>query len=103
MISKSLAEKMKNDNTTIMSSLAIKLSTDASGRPNGYKVVSVDNGSLAQKLGIRADDVLQEVNGYKLKTAEDTKKAHDALKNASTFEVKVLRQGKVETLRYEIR
>ena len=103
VISKSLAEQMKNDNTTIMSSLAIKLSTDTSGRPNGYKVVSVDNGSLAQKLGIRADDVLQEVNGYELKTAEDTKKAHDALKNASKLEVKVLRQGKVETLRYEIR
>lgn len=103
VISKSLAEKMKNDNTTIMSSVAIKLSTDTSGRPNGYKVVSVDNGSLAQKLGIRAEDVLQEVNGYALNTAEDTKKAGDALKNASTFDVKVLRQGKVETLRYEIR
>ncbi|MGD0233853.1 MAG: type II secretion system protein N [Syntrophorhabdales bacterium] len=103
VISKSLAEKMKNDNTTIMSSVAIKLSTDTSGRPNGYKVVSVDNGGLAQKLGIRAEDVLQEVNGYGLNTTEDTKKAHDALKNASRFEVKVLRQGKVETLRYEIR
>ena len=38
-----------------------------------------------------------------LKTPEDTKKAQDALKNASRFEIKVLRQGKVETLRYEIR
>ena len=103
VISRSLAEQIKNDNTTVMSSVAVKPSTDASGRPNGYKVVSVDNGSLAQKLGVKADDVLQEVNGYELKTAEDTKKAQDALKNSSKFEVKVLRQGKVETLRYEIR
>jgi type II secretory pathway component PulC len=103
VIAKSLAEKMKNDNTSIISSIAIKLSTDASGKPNGYKVASVENGSLAQKLGIMTDDVLQEVNGYQLKTAEDTKKAQDALKSASRFEVKVLRQGKPETLRYEIR
>ncbi|HME44615.1 MAG TPA: type II secretion system protein N [Syntrophorhabdales bacterium] len=103
VIPKSLAEKMRSDNTTIMSSLSVKPSTDTAGRPNGYKVVSVDSGSLAQKLGIRADDVLQEVNGYELKTAEDTKKAHDALKNVSKFEIKVLRQGKVETLSYEIR
>jgi len=103
VISKSLAEKMKNENTTIMSSLAIKLSADASGKSNGYKVVSVDNGSLAQKLGIMPDDVLQEVNGYQLKATEDTKKVQDALKNALKYDVKVLRQGKVETLRYEIR
>jgi type II secretion system protein C len=103
VISKSLADKMKNDNTMILSSVAIKLSTDATGRPNGYKVVSVDKGSLAQKLGIMPDDILQEVNGYQLKTSEDTKKAHDALRNASKFEVKLLRRGKVETLRYEIR
>jgi type II secretion system protein C len=103
VIARSLADQMRKDNTTIMSSIAVKLSTDASGRPNGYKVVSVDSGSLAQKLGIKADDVLQTVNGYELRTAEDTKKAQDALKNASKFEVKVLRQGKVETLRYEIR
>lgn len=103
VISKSLADKMKNDNTMIMSSLAIKLSTDSAGKPNGYKVVGVDKGSLAQTLGIMPDDVLQEVNGYQLKTSEDLKKAHDGLKNASRFEVKVLRRGKVETLRYEIR
>ena len=103
VIAKSLADKMKNDNTMILSSLAIKLSTDAAGKPNGYKVVSVDNGSLAQKLGIMPNDVLQEVNGYQLKTPEDTGKAQNALKNASKFEVKVLRRGKVETLRYEIR
>ena len=103
VISKTLADKMKNENATIMSSLAIKLSADASGKPNGYKVASVENGSLAQKLGIMPDDVLQEVNGYQLKTTEDTKKLQDALKNASKYDVKVLRQGKVETLRYEIR
>jgi type II secretory pathway component PulC len=103
VVSKSLAQKMKNDTSIILSSVAIKLATDAAGRPNGYKVVSVENGGLAQKLGIMADDVLQEVNGYQLRTTDDTQKAHKALTDASKLEVKVLRRGKVETLRYEIR
>lgn len=103
VISKSLANRIKSDNTIVMSSLAIKLSTDAAGKPNGYKVASVDKGSLASKLGIMQDDVLQEVNGFQLKTTEDAKKAHEMLRNTSNLEVKVLRRGKVETLRYEIR
>jgi type II secretion system protein C len=103
VLSKSLADRIKSDNTVVMSSLAIKLSTDAAGKANGYKVVSVDKGSLANKLGIMQDDVLQEVNGFQLKNAEDAKKAHETLRNASKLEVKVLRRGKVETLRYEIR
>ena len=103
VLSKSLADRIKSDNTVVMSSIAIKLSTDAAGKANGYKVVSVDKGSLANKLGIMQDDVLQEVNGFQLKNAEDAKKAHETLRNASKLEVKVLRRGKVETLRYEIR
>jgi type II secretion system protein C len=102
MVSKSLAEKIRHDNT-IMSSIALKISADSSGKPNGYKVVSVDNGSLAQKLGVQPDDVVQEVNGHQLRTAEDTKSAHEALKSATKFEIKVLRQGRMESLRYEIR
>jgi len=103
VLSKSLADRIKNDNAVVMSSLAVKVSIDAAGKPNGYKVASVDKGSLASKLGIMQDDVLQEVNGFSLKTAEDARKAHETLKNSTRFEVKVLRRGKVETLRYEIR
>lgn len=103
VLSKSLADRIKSDNTIVMSSMAIKVSTDGAGKSNGYKVVSIDKGSLADKLGIMQDDVLQEVNGFQLSNAEDTKKAHETLRNASKLEVKVLRRGKVETLRYEIR
>jgi S1-C subfamily serine protease len=103
VLSKSLVDSIRTDSTVLMSSLAVKLSIDTAGKPNGYKVVSVDKGSLASKLGIMQEDVLQEVNGFSLKTAEDARKAHETLKNSSRFEVKVLRRGKVETLRYEIR
>jgi type II secretory pathway component PulC len=97
LISKSLAEKLKVDNNVIMSSIAVKAAAD------GLKVVAVDKGSIAQKMGIAADDTLQEVNGHRLSSTGDMNKVYEALKNATRFEVKVMRRGKEETLRYEIR
>jgi general secretion pathway protein C len=96
-ISKSLAERLKADNTLIMSAVAVKPS------PEGVKVVAVDKGSVAQRMGIAPDDTLQEVNGHKLGSTEDMSMVYESLKNATDFEVKVLRGGKPETLRYQIR
>ena len=96
-ISKSLAERLKADNTMIMSAVAVKPS------PEGVKVVAVDKGSIAQQMGIAPNDTLQEVNGHKLTSTEDMSTVYESLKNATDFEVKVLRGGKYETLRYQIR
>jgi type II secretion system protein C len=103
LISKSLADKMKTDNSAVLSAVAIRASVDSQGRPNGYRVVSVDRGSVAEKIGLVANDVVQEINGFRLNTSEDINKAYNRFKNESRFEVKVLRKGNVETIRYEIR
>ena len=97
LIPKALADKLKKDNNIVMSSVAVKAADD------GLKVVAVDPGSVAQKIGLAPDDTLQEINGHKLNASEDMNKVYDELKNVSTFEVKVLRRGIPETLRYEIR
>jgi type II secretion system protein C len=98
LISRNLAEKVKGDSNMIMSSVAVKAAGD------GFQVVAVDKGSLAHLMGISPNDTLQEVNGYRLSSSsDDMKKVYEALKNANKFEVKVLRGGKQETLRYEIR
>ena len=96
-ISKSLAERLKADNTMIMSSVAVKPS------PEGVKIVAVDKGSLAQQIGLMPDDTLQEVNGRKLGSTEDMKGVYDSLKNTADFDITVLRKGRRETLRYQIR
>jgi type II secretion system protein C len=97
VISKSLAEKLKSDNNVVMASIAVKASGD------GLKVVAVDRGSVAQRMGITPDDTLQEINGLRLNSSQDMSKVYEALKNVTTFDVKVLRRGRPETLRYEIR
>lgn len=103
LISKDLAERIKADSNLIMSSLAIKIDMDAKGRALGYRVVSVDRGSLAQKMGIMADDTLREVNGHEVKTPDDLQRAYENIHNSTRFDIKVLRKGRTETLQYAIR
>jgi len=97
LIPKSLADKLKANNNIVMSSVAVKASN------NGLQVVAVDQGSIAQKIGIAPNDTLEEINGYQLNSSGDMNKIYDDLKNDTSFEVKLLRGGKQETLRYEIR
>ena len=103
LLSKYLVERIKGDNTLLMASMAVKVEADERGQPTGYKVVSVDKGSLAQRMGIMSDDKLLEVNGYTLRTVEDLKRAYENLQNSTRFDIKVLRKGRAETLNYEIR
>ena len=103
VIPRTVADRLKNDNGTIFSSIALKAVTDASGQPAGYRVMAIDRESIVGKMGLRPDDTLQAVNGRPLGSAEDLKKLYDDLKNASRFELRVLRQGKAETIFYEIR
>ena len=103
VISKTLIEKIEKDNSIIMSAVAVKGSLDKQGKANGFKIVSVDKGSLAEKIGVTTNDVVQEVNGFKLNNSNDVNKAQQTFKNATKFEVKVLRGNKPKTLYYEIR
>jgi type II secretion system protein C len=103
VIPKKLADHLKSDNSAIMSSIAVKMATDTSGNPAGYKVVAIDKESIAGKMGLKANDTLQAVNGYSLRSGDDLKKLYNDLKNSTKFELKVLRQGKQETIFYEIR
>lgn len=103
IISKALADQIRADNSVIMSQVAIKGSLDGKGKSNGFKIVSVDRGSVAEKIGIRTNDIVQEVNGFALRSSDDLKKAQQTFKNSGKFEVKILRGGQTKTLYYEIR
>jgi type II secretory pathway component PulC len=103
IMSKALADKIRADNSVVLSAVAVKASVDDKGQSNGFKIVAVDRESIAEKMGLVANDILQEVNGRKLKTSDDLKNAQDAFKNASRFEVKVLRKNQAKMLYYEVK
>ena len=97
IIPKSLAEKLKADNNVVMSSIAVKAAAD------GLQVVAVDRGSIAEKMGISPDDILEGINGHKLNASQDMNQVYGALKNDTSFDVTLMRGGQAVTLHYEIR
>jgi type II secretory pathway component PulC len=103
VVSKALLDKIRADNSIIMSSVAVKAAIDRNGKSEGFQVVSIDRGSLAEKIGIAPNDIVQEVNGYSVKTSEDIKKAQGTFNSSNKFEVKVLRGGQTRTLYYEVK
>ncbi len=103
VVSKMLADKIRADNSIVMSAVTVKASVDKRGKGSGYKIVAVDRGSLAQKLGIVKNDIIQEVNGLKLVSSDDLNTAEERFRDSTDFKVKIQRKGRVQTLYYAIR
>lgn len=74
----------------------------AGGKVSGMKILSVKNGSIFAKLGLRRGDVLQKINGMEL----DVKRGFEIfnqLKDQKTISLDLIRQGQPTTVEYEIR
>jgi general secretion pathway protein C len=72
------------------------------GKMSGMKILSVKRGSVFDKLGLRRGDVLQQINGMEL----DVRRGFEIfsqLKDAKSFTLDLVRQGKPQTFEYEIR
>jgi hypothetical protein len=103
VVNKALADRIRADNSTVMAAVTVKASLDKRRKGNGYKIVAVDKGSLAEKLGILKDDVVQEVNGLKLISADDVNQVQERFKDETDFKVKIIRKDRVRTLYYAVR
>lgn len=71
------------------------------GKPQGFKVLSVKNGSLFQKLGLRRGDILKTING-KLLEVQTGLETFSTLKNESEFKLELERRGEDIEYKYEI-
>jgi len=63
------------------------------GKHQGYKVKAIDKGSLYEKLGLRNNDIITEVNGEALDSGEKVMSLFKQLRNEREFSVKVRRRG----------
>jgi serine protease Do len=68
----------------------------------GVLVAAVTPGDPAEKAGIKAQDIITEVNGKKMTTSRDLTTLVAGLGVGDKAEVKVLRDGKTKTLIVEI-
>ena len=68
----------------------------------GVKVTGVEDESNASKAGLKEDDIITEVDGEKVKDVDDLKKKLGEKKEQPSVAVKVLRDGKTESLTIKV-
>ena len=69
----------------------------------GFLVRQVQAGSLYEKLGLRPGDVIRNVNGQPLTNMDDVMRLYQQFGTAQRVLVDVQRQGRNETLYYDMR
>jgi general secretion pathway protein C len=69
----------------------------------GFLVRQIQPGSLYEKLGLRPGDVIKNVNGQALGSMEDVMRLYQQFGTAQRVLVEVQRQGRNETLYYDMR
>jgi general secretion pathway protein C len=69
----------------------------------GFLVRQIQPGSLYEKLGLRPGDVIKNVNGQALTSMDDVMRLYQQFGSAQRVLVEVQRQGRNETLYYDMR
>jgi S1-C subfamily serine protease len=77
-----------------------KLAAAIHGRfsASGLAVDAVSDGSIFQRAGVRAGDVIASVDGAKLRSLDDAANVYARAPTASAFSVQILREGKPLTM-----
>lgn len=72
------------------------------GEQAGFRIVSINQGSLFEQLGIRRDDIIYAVNEMPVRNVGDAMDAYRNLSRSSTFRVGVIRDGEDLTLNLSV-
>jgi general secretion pathway protein C len=72
------------------------------GVANGFKLFSIQPGSLYAAIGIENGDVIQRVNGYEINSPDKALELYQKLKEAGQVTIDVKRGGRVVKKQYNI-
>lgn len=72
-------------------------------KPAGYRLAAVRQGSAFEQLGFRGGDIIRRVNDVELSTPAKMYTIFQNLRDEKKVEVDIVRQGRKDTIRYEIR
>lgn len=70
------------------------------GKPDGFLLSNVKEGSVYQKLSLKNGDIIQGVNNRRMQSADDVVEFYNNLKSGTRMALQINRQGKVETIDY---
>jgi general secretion pathway protein C len=73
------------------------------GKNQGWKLFAIRPKSIFKQIGLKSGDVIQSINGRDLLTPSEALEVFRELREATHFEVELMRKGRTRTLNYEIR
>jgi len=102
ILDKGEVEKLSGDISQFMTQVRI-VPNMLKGKSLGYKLMNIKKGSLVETVGLRNGDVVREVNGKAIDKPEQAFLAYQQLIKGAGFTLDVDRNGKRETIYYEIK
>ena len=100
LVSRKLADLVRNDNRIVLSETAIKQRLDKDGGIAGYELVQIDRPGVLDKIGLRQGDIITSVNGI---PAPEFTANPQVLGSASRFDLGIKRKERTKHLIIEIR
>jgi hypothetical protein len=76
---------------------------DVSKNPSGFKMVSLEKGSVYEKLGLKQGDVIKTINGKPVNSPKDAMELTNLLKSADKVEIELVRDGSTQKMTYQIK
>jgi len=73
------------------------------GKPDGFLIQEIVPGSLYARAGLLNGDIIRKVNGRPVIEPEEGIKLFQSLKNASSIDLEIVRNGSVRTIHFDIR
>jgi len=100
-VSKSEVHKYTKDFKSIWKSISIK-EVKQNGKIDGFKVTSIKQGTIFDKLGLKKDDIIMSVNNKPMKSYASAFKIYKDVKTMTSLKITVKRNNQIKDLEYEI-
>lgn len=101
-ISRDLIQDNINNMAQMMSKVRV-MPYMKDGKPEGFRVSQIKEDSLFKSMGFQNGDVIRNINGQDILSAEDMMKAYNSLKDSSSFSITILRNNQPKTLNLRVR
>jgi len=75
---------------------------DKDGTINGFKVFQIQQGSMFNRIGLKNNDVIRQINGQALNSAEAGLALFSSLKNETHFAIDLLRNNEKKTMAIDV-
>lgn len=93
------ADRMRQHGSRVASQVRV---TRVAGSVTGIRIDAIDAGTIAERVGLRAGDVVTHVNGTSIGSAQDAMMLYMSVRAARSFVIDYQRDGEARTLHVDV-